>query len=50
MAPAKAKVVNWPVMYLPSSSRWPMFIWTLAWSLAVMSLFVPALFGVVEGE
>lgn len=40
--PEKAKVVVLP-LYMPSSFRCPMFSWTAAWSLAVISLFVHAL-------
>jgi hypothetical protein len=39
-APTSAKVENWPVMYTPSSLRWPMLICTAPWSFDVMSLLV----------
>ena len=38
--PCNAKVVYWPVLYTPSSSRWPMLIWMLPWFFAGMSLLV----------
>jgi hypothetical protein len=40
--PVRAKVVNCP-LYVPSAFRCPMLIWMLAWSLAVISLWVQAL-------
>ena len=39
--PDRASVVYWPV-YTPVSSRWPMLIWMLAWSLAVIRRLVHA--------
>lgn len=39
-APVSAKVENWPVMYTPSSLRWPMLSCTAPWSFDVMSLLV----------
>jgi hypothetical protein len=35
-------MVKWP-SYRPFASKWPMLIWTEAWSLAVMILFVAEL-------
>ncbi len=38
--PCRAKVVYWPVLYTPSSSKWPMLTWMLPWSFAGISLLV----------